>query len=135
MKGADSMLYLCIEKKRIIIVAICLALTALAGTTAVRALAAPKKDFIRWVDFTPTTAALAAALDQDIASHKAPADLPPGQPPPPPRRGGVPLGRRGAPGGGGLLPLQGIPPAGYRQSPVPGKNPGGNPGQRPRPVL
>lgn len=84
MKGADSMLYLCIGKKRIIIVAICLALTALAGTTAVRALAAPKKDFIRWVDFTPSTAALAAALDQDIASHKAPADPPADQPPPRP---------------------------------------------------
>lgn len=38
----------------------------------VRARAEQKKDFIRWVDFTPTRSALSAALEEDIRSHREP---------------------------------------------------------------
>lgn len=68
------MFYCLAPRKHFWPVAICLALALLTGTAAVRALAAPGKKTIRWVDFTPTTSALSAALDQDIASHKDPVE-------------------------------------------------------------
>lgn len=71
-KGVAGMLYYCVGRKRFWGAALCLALAVLGGAAVVRALAAPEKKFIRWVDFSPTTTALSAALDQDLKSHREP---------------------------------------------------------------
>ena len=64
------MLFCCVGRKRFWGAALCLALAVMGGLAVVRALAVQKKDFIRWVDFTPTHAALSAALEEDLRSHR-----------------------------------------------------------------
>ncbi len=64
------MLFCCVGRKRFWGAALCLALAVMGGLAVVRALAVQKKDFIRWGDFTPTHAALSAALEEDLRSHR-----------------------------------------------------------------
>jgi len=66
------MIYCCVDRRRFWGAALCLALAIIGGTAVVKALAVPEKKFITWVDFTPTSAALSAALDRDIATHREP---------------------------------------------------------------
>lgn len=72
------MLYCCCGKWKARGIALCLALGVVlgiaGGSAVVRARAASGKKFIKWVDFGPTYAALSAALDADIASHREPAE-------------------------------------------------------------
>lgn len=68
------MFYFCVGRRRFWGAAVCLALAVVGGFAVVKALAAPEKEFIRWVDFTPTTSALSAALERDITTHKEPVE-------------------------------------------------------------
>lgn len=68
------MFYFCVGRRRFWGTAVCLALMVIGGCAVVKALAAPEKEFIRWVDFSPTSSALSAALERDIATHKEPAE-------------------------------------------------------------